>query len=437
MRKPGAPREIQPDPRPAGFERHAVALGAGDNDHDARALHVRQQTFRTQAGKAAADTAEDRVGAITKVQVEHCGLSLCLLQRRQPVRDTDGFIVRRFQFHAHQGLVAQSRQRHRQRVALDIPPATDKHPAALGARQIAQQLAETPAARLHALRANLFEVFHLHGLITEAGSINLAAACEHRLATTDPGCRTLSVMNTTTACKSIVHALCCAAIANWITGCGSTGQKPAMVASSSNPKQIVKSDIDRVLEAHHREMFVSLERLADKLYRRNPREWRRAGLESRDAAMDRLFRAEHQWRLAEFEHRRGVEVMRLAFANDFSGDRVAALIAGMGGMIQTAWSDRTELFLLDELDPQALSNCARNLEISAWKLAQSRDETGELLLLSNEISADGSRNLSFEREMGKMIGWLDMSSQIVAEKNNRVVTRVLQSLATAVFIPVR
>ncbi len=184
-------------------------------------------------------------------------------------------------------------------------------------------------------------------------------------------------------------------------------------------------------------MFVSLERLADKLYRRNPREWRRAGLESRDAAMDRLFRAEHQWRLAEFEHRRGVEVMRLAFANDFSGDREAALIAGMGGMIQTAWSDRTELFLLDELDPQALSNCARNLEISAWKLAQSRDETGELLLLSNEISADGSRNLSFEREMGKMIGWLDMSSQIVAEKNNRVVTRVLQSLATAVFIPVR
>ena len=244
-------------------------------------------------------------------------------------------------------------------------------------------------------------------------------------------------MNPTTACKSIVHALCCAAIANWITGCGSTGQKPALVASSSNPKQIVKSDIDRVLEAHHREMFASLERLADKLYRRNPREWRRAGLESRDAAMDRLFRAEHQWRLAEFEHRRGVEVMRLAFAGDFSGDRVAALIAGMGGMIQTAWSDRTELFLLDELDPQALSNCARNLEISAWKLAQSRDETGELLLLSNEISADGSRNLSFEREMGKMIGWLDMSSQIVAEKNNRVVTRVLQSLATAVFIPVR
>lgn len=204
-----------------------------------------------------------------------------------------------------------------------------------------------------------------------------------------------------------------------------------------DPKQIVKSDIDRVLEAHHREIYASLERLADKLYRRNPREWRRAGLESREAALARLFDAQHDWRLAEFEHRRGIEVMRMAFAPEFTGDRVGALIAGMGGMIQTAWSDRSELFIMDELDPQALSNCARNIEITAWKLAQTRDEAGNLLLLSNEIGADGLRNLSFEREMGKMIGWLDMSAQIVADKNRRVVTRILQSLATAVFLPVK
>ncbi|WP_304010909.1 hypothetical protein [Methyloversatilis discipulorum] len=204
-----------------------------------------------------------------------------------------------------------------------------------------------------------------------------------------------------------------------------------------HPKQIVKSDIDRVLEAHHREIFASLERLADKLYKRNPREWRRAGLDSREAAMARLFAAQHDWRLPEFDNRRGIDVMRLAFAPDFAGDRVAALIIGMGGMIQTAWADRSELFIMDELDPQALSNCARNIEISAWKLAQSRDELGAPLLLSNEIGIDGMRNLSFEREMGKMIGWLDMSAQIVADKNRRVVTRILQSLATAVFLPVR
>jgi hypothetical protein len=259
----------------------------------------------------------------------------------------------------------------------------------------------------------------------------------HRHANTYPGCRTLCVMDLMTACRTIVRVLCCAAIANLVTACGSTGQKPLPVADSLNPKQIVKSDIDRVLEAHHREIFVSLERLADKLYRRNPREWRRAGMTSREAAMDRLFRAQHDWRLPEFEQKRGIEVMRMAFAADFAGDRVAALIAGMGGMIQTGWADRSELFIMDELDPQALSNCARNLEIAAWKLAQSMDESGAPLLLSNEMGTDGLRNLSFEREIGKMIGWLDMSAQIVADKNRRVVTRILQSLATAVFLPVK
>ena len=101
-------------------------------------------------------------------------------------------------------------------------------------------------------------------------------------------------MNAMTACKPIVRALCCAAIANLVTGCSGTGQKPAPVADSMHPKQIVKSDIDRVLEAHHREIFASLERLADKLYKRNPREWRRAGLDSREAAMARLFAAQHR-----------------------------------------------------------------------------------------------------------------------------------------------
>ena len=45
----------------------------------------------------------------------------------------------------------------------------------------------------------------------------------HRHANTYPGCRTLCVMDLMTACRTIVRVLCCAAIANWITGCGGTG----------------------------------------------------------------------------------------------------------------------------------------------------------------------------------------------------------------------
>ena len=47
------------------------------------------------------------------------------------------------------------------------------------------------------------------------------------------------------------------------------------------------------------------------------------------------------------------------------------------------------------------------------------------------------RNLSFERDSGKVIASLDVLSKISADKNNRTVVKVIQSLATAVFLPIR
>jgi hypothetical protein len=129
--------------------------------------------------------------------------------------------------------------------------------------------------------------------------------------------------------------------------------------------------------------------------------------------------------------------MLLALREDFGGDRVAVLIAGMGGMLNAAFEEKTEFFMLDELDPQKLYNSARNLEIAAWKLGTARDASGALLLLSNEM-AQGAQpaNLSFEREFGKMIGNLDLLAALIADKGHRTIARVAQSLATAVFLPV-
>jgi hypothetical protein len=113
---------------------------------------------------------------------------------------------------------------------------------------------------------------------------------------------------------------------------------------------------------------------------------------------------------------------------------VAAFVAGLGGMLHDAFNGKTEFFVMDDLDPQRLYNAARNLEIAAWKLAQARAADGSPLLLSNEIAP--VPNLSFEREFGKMIGNLDLLSRIVADKLNRTVVKVIQSMATAIFLPV-
>jgi hypothetical protein len=109
----------------------------------------------------------------------------------------------------------------------------------------------------------------------------------------------------------------------------------------------------------------------------------------------------------------------------------------MGGMLNAAFEGKTEFFMLDELDPQKLYNSARNLEIAAWKLANARDGSGVLLLLSNEMaSAPQPANLSFEREFGKMIGNLDLLSALTADKGHRLIARIAQNLATAVFLPI-
>lgn len=207
--------------------------------------------------------------------------------------------------------------------------------------------------------------------------------------------------------------------------------------SSFDPKQIGKSDVDRVADLHRRDIFASVRVLAEKLYRRNPREWKKGGHASIEAALDRLLDPRTGWRLPEAGGRRGTDSILLALREDFAGDRVAVFVAGMGAMLNQAFEEKTEFFILDELDPQKLYNSARNLEIAAWKLATARDASGALLLLSNEMAvAPQPANLSFEREFGKMIGNLDLLSTLIADKGHRTIARVAQSLATAVFLPV-
>ena len=232
--------------------------------------------------------------------------------------------------------------------------------------------------------------------------------------------------------KRLVPLICLPVLA----ACANQGTLPGKPAGGFSASQLAKTDIDRVAEAHQREIFSNLRLLAEKLYRRNPRELKKSGQTSVAAGVARIFEGRHAWNFPELQGRRGTHALHLAFQEDYRGDRVLAFIAGLGSMIQTAFQDKTELFVLDDLDPQSLYNAARNVEIAVWKLSNARTPQGELLLLSNE-GAGPVPNLSFEREFGKAIAGLDVLSKIVADKNDRTVVKVIQSLATAVFLPIK
>jgi hypothetical protein len=221
-----------------------------------------------------------------------------------------------------------------------------------------------------------------------------------------------------------------------LAGCAAQGTMPAKREQGFRTAQLAKTDIDRVAEAHHREVFANLRQIAEKLYRRNPRELRKSGQPSVEKALARLFEEPHRWRFAELGSARGTEAIHLAFDERYGGDRVLAFVGGLGGMVQSAFRDKREFFVLDDLDPQSLYNAARNIEIAVWKLSNARSRGGELYLLSNEALGPVA-NLSFEREFGKTIGSLDVLSKIVADKTDRTVAKVIQSVATAVFLPIR
>ncbi len=221
----------------------------------------------------------------------------------------------------------------------------------------------------------------------------------------------------------------------------SNGAKTSDASSgtqSLDASQLIKSDIDRVADAHLQELRVSLRMLAEKLYRRNPREWKKSGAADIETAVNRIMEPAAGWRYPELEGKYASDALQLAFRDDYRGDRVLALIGGLGGMLHSAFNEKTEFYLTDDLDPQKIYNSARNIEIAVWRLSHARDAEGRLFLLSNEAGQSNglAQNLSFEREFGRVIGQLDLLARIIADKSNRTVVKVIQNIATAVFIPI-
>ena len=213
-----------------------------------------------------------------------------------------------------------------------------------------------------------------------------------------------------------------------------TGKRTPPAEKQFSLADIAKSDIDAAAEVHFRESIASAKLLTEKLYRRNPRELKKSNLPTPEAGVARAFDPGHAWRFAELSNQRGIDALAIAFRPDFTGDRVFAFGVGVGSMIAQAYNDKSAFYLTDSLDPQRLYNAARNLEIAAWKLANAKAPNGELLLLSNEMGP-GPANLSFEREFGKLIAYQDALALVMAQRTNRVIRRVSQALATAVFLP--
>ncbi|TWC71750.1 hypothetical protein [Herbaspirillum sp. SJZ099] len=242
---------------------------------------------------------------------------------------------------------------------------------------------------------------------------------------------------TITGTRLLPITLLCTAL---LAGCASSPAPHGQVkGADASSREMGQSDTNRMSTLAMRANLDGLYLLMDKLYRRNPGEWKKTAA-SREEALAKVRDAvEKRQPWPELQGKRDIAAMALALSTDFKGDRVAAFIYATADMLIVAHGNKIEFFLIDGLDAQHLYNAARNVEIGAWILASRRNAAGGPLLLSDEISAD-MRNLSFEREFGKIVGRLDLLATFITEKYRRAGISYVKNLlggSFLQFLPVR
>ena len=239
---------------------------------------------------------------------------------------------------------------------------------------------------------------------------------------------------------NVLLIACLVTINITLIGCAANksiaGKKIPERADRTSANQLVKNDFDRMADVELAENTQSLRILMTKLYKRNPQQIVKSTPDPVDKMVNWVFDGEsqHHFKFKEIDNKQGTDAVFLAFNANFQGDRVLPFIVGLHTMLLSAHGNKQDFYLTDRIDPQNIYNAARNIEIAAWKLSTSRDIDGNLHLLTNELT-QLERNLSFEREFGKMIGRTDLYAISLAEKSQRLISRVMQSIATAVFLP--
>jgi hypothetical protein len=216
-----------------------------------------------------------------------------------------------------------------------------------------------------------------------------------------------------------------------VGGCVSKDSRPFSL------KNLAKADIDLVTDIHIEQIRKLTKRLIIKMYKRNPKELKKnpdMTIEKRVKQLMTVNRPVNGF--AELYNRDGVEALPLAFNEAFTGDRVFALMAGITGMLSNSYNDQLEFYLLDDIDQQKLYHSARNLERISWQLNNRRDADGNLLLLSNGFTQDGTANYSYERVISQMIIIQDMMALLISDSTNRTINKVVHGVASFTFIPI-
>ena len=198
-------------------------------------------------------------------------------------------------------------------------------------------------------------------------------------------------------------------------------------------KNLAKSDIDMVADEFIDESRRLVQELTTKLYKRNPKELKKNPGMTIEMRLAQLRSQSGPLIFVELAGKQEVAALELVFDPGFKGDRVFALVVGLGGMLRYAYGYNSELFLFDSLNSDRLVASAHNVEVLLWRLKNSRRSDNSHFLITSEYRGV-TDNLSFERLFGKLILLQEMMARIAGDASHRHVNKVVHT-ASSVFIP--
>ena len=224
-----------------------------------------------------------------------------------------------------------------------------------------------------------------------------------------------------------------------LSACTTVANKNKVVASNPDEagiSRLAKSDINEVVEYHQRAVMRDLEKLMVKLYRRNPQRRHDEHKRTIEESVELFFSQPHNQGYPHWSAMSSNDIVRIALDESYQGgDRVLPFIFGLRKMLMASYDDHIEFYYLTSIEGQKLYNSARNVEIAAWMLAEKRDLSGELLLLSDSLETE-KRNLSYQRLIGRMIATQDNLAEIMSYKSGRLIKTVVVKAASMVFLPI-
>ena len=198
-------------------------------------------------------------------------------------------------------------------------------------------------------------------------------------------------------------------------------------------KNLAKSDIDLVADQFIAKTRSDVGELVVMLYNRNPDQLAKIPGMTIEGRLAQLKVRRYKLQFAELEYKQDIDAMNLAFDPNYRGDRVFALIVGLGSMLRQAYAYQPEIFFPDQLEAEVLMTSARNVEMLWWKLKNVRKPNGQHYITTYEDRGVVD-NLSFERLFAEIVVLQEMMAEIVDDSGSRAVTGALHAVSK-VFIP--